>query len=53
MWAYLIMLLFLKNNYNLINAATKTKLFGGNGSLGIMGVVILISDPEESTEEIF
>tara|TARA_B110000879_G_C11176007_1_gene515968 strand:+ start:1211 stop:1534 length:324 start_codon:yes stop_codon:yes gene_type:complete len=40
-------------NVNLINANAKTKLFGENGNLDSMGLVIFISDLEELIDEEF
>ncbi len=40
-------------NDNLINANLKTKLFGENGNLDSMGLVIFISDLEELIDEKF
>ena len=38
-------------NEDLINANSKTKLFGENGNLDSMGLVIFIADLEELIEE--
>tara|TARA_B100000579_G_scaffold324280_1_gene274045 strand:- start:6545 stop:6832 length:288 start_codon:yes stop_codon:yes gene_type:complete len=40
-------------NDNLLNANLKTKLFGENGNLDSMGLVIFISDLEELLQENF